>query len=84
MFDAVPSFAAKFLYTIDCAMQFFFMAVQNAEDVDHLSDHVKSFLYNKAADLMDGIQDSRAPIDIVLPACLLQERGDALRINTLN
>jgi hypothetical protein len=70
MFEVVPSFAAKFLYTIDRAMQFFFKAVQDAENVDHLSDHVKFFLYNKATDLMDGIQDSRAPIDIVLPACL--------------
>jgi hypothetical protein len=40
MFASVPSFGAKFLYTIDRALQFFLKAVQNAENVEHLSDHV--------------------------------------------
>jgi hypothetical protein len=70
MLASVPSFGAKFLNTIDRAMQFFFKAVQNAENVEHLSDHFQSYLYNKATDLMAGIQESRAPIDIVLLECL--------------
>jgi hypothetical protein len=71
MFAVVPSFGAKFLYNIDRSMQFFFKAVQNAEHVEDLADHVKDYLVNKAEDLMDGILESRAPIDIVLPACLM-------------
>jgi hypothetical protein len=65
MFVSVPSFGAKFLYTTDRAIQCFFKAVQNAENVEHLSDHAQSYLYNEATDLMDGIQESRAPVDIV-------------------
>jgi hypothetical protein len=64
------SFGAKFLCTIDRTMHFFFKRVQQAESVAHLSHHVKHYLRDKAVELVDGILESKAPINIVLPFCL--------------
>jgi hypothetical protein len=77
MYAVVPNFGAKFLYSIDRSVQFFFKAVQNADIVECLSDHVKDYLYHKALDLMDGILESRAPVDTVLPACLMSSNKDS-------
>jgi hypothetical protein len=71
MYARVPNFGAKFLYAIDRSMQFFFTKVQNVEHVHNLSNHTREYLFNRATDLMDGILESRAPVDVVLPACLM-------------
>ena len=76
-FATIPSFGAKFVYSIDRSLQRFFQIMMESKDVQAESGETRRFLITKAKRLMETIEDGEE-LGTILPSCL--QHGSGLRV----